>query len=52
MEASSFGNIVGHLPPELREPARARMRERFAALAGPEGIVSTSRRVVAIAERR
>jgi arsenite methyltransferase len=52
MEASSFGNMVGHLPPELREPARARMRERFAALAGPEGIVSTGRRVVAIAERR
>jgi hypothetical protein len=52
MEASSFGNMVGHLPPELREPARARMRERFAALAGPDGIVSTGRRVVAIAERR
>jgi ubiquinone/menaquinone biosynthesis C-methylase UbiE len=52
MEASSFGNMVGHLPPEMRDPARARMRERFAALSGPEGIVSTSRRVVAIAERR
>ncbi|MFI5030837.1 MAG: class I SAM-dependent methyltransferase [Reyranellales bacterium] len=52
MEASSFGNMVGHLPPELREPARARMRERFAALARPDGIVSTNRRIVAIAERR
>ncbi len=52
MEASSFGNMVGHLPPELREPARARMRERFAALAGPDGIVSTNRRLIAIAERR
>jgi ubiquinone/menaquinone biosynthesis C-methylase UbiE len=52
MEASSFGNMVGHLPAELREPARARMRERFAALAGPDGIVSTNRRVFAIAERR
>jgi ubiquinone/menaquinone biosynthesis C-methylase UbiE len=52
MEASSFGNMVGHLPPELREPARARLRERFAALAGPDGIVSSNRRVVAIAERR
>jgi ubiquinone/menaquinone biosynthesis C-methylase UbiE len=52
MEASSFGNMVGHLPAELREPARARMRERFAQLAGPDGIVSTNRRVVAIAERR
>jgi ubiquinone/menaquinone biosynthesis C-methylase UbiE len=52
MEASSFGNMVGHLPPELREPARARMRERFAALARPDGIVSINRRIVAIAERR
>jgi len=52
MEASSFGNMVGHLPAELRDAARARIRERFAALAGPDGIVSTNRRVVAIAERR
>jgi len=52
MEASSFGNMVGHLPPELREPARARMRERFAAHAGPDGLISTNRRIVAIAERR
>ena len=52
MEASSFGNMVGHLPPELRDPARARIRERFARLASPDGIINTSRRVVAIAERR
>lgn len=52
MEASSFGNTVGHLPPELREPARARMRERFAALARPDGIVSINRRIFAVAERR
>jgi arsenite methyltransferase len=52
MEASSFGNILGHLPVELREHARARVREKFAAFAGPDGIVSSSRRVVAIAERR
>jgi hypothetical protein len=52
MEASSFGNMVGHLPPELREPARARMRERFAAHAGPDGLISTTRRIVAIAARR
>ncbi|MBN9086509.1 MAG: class I SAM-dependent methyltransferase [Reyranella sp.] len=52
MEASSFGNALGHLPPELRDQARARVREKFAALVGPDGIVSTGRRVVAIAERR
>jgi ubiquinone/menaquinone biosynthesis C-methylase UbiE len=52
MEASSFGNVLGHLPAELRELARTRVRERFAALAGPDGIVSSGRRVVAIAERR
>jgi ubiquinone/menaquinone biosynthesis C-methylase UbiE len=52
MEASSFGNVLGHLPPELRDQARARVREKFACLVGPEGIVRTGRRVVAIAERR
>jgi len=53
MEASSFGNVLGHLPPELRELARTRVREKFAALAGPDGlIVSTHRHVVALAERR
>jgi arsenite methyltransferase len=52
MEASSFGNVLGHLPPELRDQARARVREKFAALVGPDGIVSTRRGVVAVAERR
>ena len=51
-EASSFGNVFGHLPADLREPARARVREKFAALSGPDGITSRGRRVVAIAERR
>lgn len=51
MEASSFGNVLGHLPPELREQARVRVRDRFAALAGADGIVSHGRRIVAVAER-
>jgi arsenite methyltransferase len=52
MEASSFGNVLGHLPAELREPARARLREKLAAIAGADGLTSHGRRVVAVAERR
>jgi hypothetical protein len=52
MEASSFGNLLGHLPVELRDEARSRLRARIAALAGPDGIVNHERRVLAVAERR
>jgi len=51
-EASSFGNVLGHLPAELREQARARVRERLAAVATAEGVVTHGRRLVAVAERR
>jgi ubiquinone/menaquinone biosynthesis C-methylase UbiE len=51
-EASTFGNLLGHLPPELRELARQRVRERLAALVTPDGIVIHNRRLVAVAERR
>ncbi|HYD06753.1 MAG TPA: methyltransferase domain-containing protein [Reyranella sp.] len=52
MEASSFGNVLGHLPVELRDRARNRVREKLAEIAGPGGIVTQVRRLVAIAERR
>ena len=52
MEASSFGNVLGHLPAELRGEARSRLREKLAAIAGPDGILSHGRRIVAVAERR
>jgi len=51
-EASSFGNFLGHLPAELREPARQRVRERLAALMTSDGIAIHGRRLVAVAERR
>lgn len=51
-EASSFGNFLGHLPPELRQRAREAIAHRLAALAGPEGIVQHGKRLVAIALRR
>lgn len=52
-EASTFGNLLGHLPPDLRELARQRVRERLAGLVTPEkGIVIHNRRLVAVAERR
>ena len=48
-EASSFGNLLGHLPPELRPQARAAMARRLAAIATAEGIVQQGRRLVAVA---
>lgn len=52
-EASSFGNVFGHLPPELKEPARQRVRQALGAVAEADGsIVVHARRLVAIGERR
>jgi len=50
-EASSFGNLLGHLPAELRPEARAAMARKLAALMTPEGIVQQGRRLVAVAVR-
>ena len=52
MEANSFGNLLGHLPAELREAARARLRQRLASIVGADGILSPRRGIVAVAERR
>lgn len=51
-EASSFGNLLGHLPPELRQQAREAIALRLATIASPEGITQQGRRLVAIATRR
>ena len=52
-EASSFGNLLAHLPVELRPSAREVMGLELAALAAPDGTISqTNRRMVAIAVRR
>ena len=52
VEATSFGNVLGHLPTELRDEARARFCARLEALAGPDGIVTNGPRLVAVAECR
>jgi len=52
-EASSFGNVFGHLPPELKDPARERVRQALGAVAEADGsIVVNTHRLVAIGERR
>lgn len=51
-EASSFGNLLGHLPPELRSAARDAMARKMAAIMTPEGIVQQGRRMVAVAVRQ
>lgn len=52
-EASSFGNVFGHLPLELKDLARARVRQALEAIAEADGsIVVHAHRLVAIGERR
>jgi arsenite methyltransferase len=48
-EASSFGNLFGHLPDGLRPAARAAIREALAAVATPDGIPMSTCRIVAVA---
>jgi arsenite methyltransferase len=52
LEASSFGNFLGHLPPELRLRARVTILRRLSAIATEEGIVQRQDRLFAIANRR
>lgn len=52
LEASSFGNFLGHLPPEMVYRARVTILRRLAALATDEGIKQQRGRLVAIAHRR
>lgn len=51
-EASSFGNYLGHLPPDLRLRARAVIRQRLQAITTADGIVQHHRRLVAVAVRK
>lgn len=52
-EASSFGNLLAHLPVEFRPAAREVIGRALAALAAPDGTISQStRRMVATAVRR
>ena len=51
-EASSFGNLLGHLPTELKPQAREAMARRLAPIVTPEGIVQHGRRLIAVATRQ
>jgi ubiquinone/menaquinone biosynthesis C-methylase UbiE len=52
LEASSFGNFLGHLPPELVYRARVTILRRLTAIATERGIAQQRGRLVAIAHRR
>ena len=52
LEASSFGNFLGHLPTELVYRARVTILRRLAGIATERGIVQQRGRLVAIAHRR
>jgi arsenite methyltransferase len=51
-EASSFGNVLGHLPEDLKPLAREVVKKKLASIATPQGIVQRGRRLIAIAERK
>lgn len=51
-EASSFGNLLGHLPDALRPAARGAIADGLQAKMTPEGIREERRRLIAIARRR
>lgn len=48
-QASSFGNFLRHLPPSLRESARAAIEAELAALRRSDGIYQEHVRIVAVA---
>jgi ubiquinone/menaquinone biosynthesis C-methylase UbiE len=51
-EASSFGNLLAHLPSELRPAARAALVAALAPLAGPDGsIAQHGQRMIALARK-
>ena len=52
-EASSFGNLLAHLPVELRPAARKAISRAAAPLIGPDGTIrQEGQRMVVIAVRR
>jgi ubiquinone/menaquinone biosynthesis C-methylase UbiE len=51
-EASSFGNFLSHLPPDLKLRARATIRQRLLAITSEDGITQRGRRIVAVAVRK
>jgi arsenite methyltransferase len=51
-DASSFGNVFAHLPPELRSQARAHVLRRLGEIIGRGGLVQRGRRLIGIGIRR
>jgi len=50
-EASSFGNVLGHLPDELKPLAREAVKKKLESIATPQGIVQQGSRLIAVAGR-
>jgi hypothetical protein len=49
VEASSFGNFLGHLPAELRTAAREEIMRELEQYRTPEGIRRDGARIIAVA---
>jgi ubiquinone/menaquinone biosynthesis C-methylase UbiE len=51
-QASSFGNLIGHLPGELRDRARREIIAELETFRTPEGIRQEGERIIAVAIKR
>ncbi|CAL1240383.1 class I SAM-dependent methyltransferase [Candidatus Methylocalor cossyra] len=51
-QASSFGNFLGHLPPELRDSAIAEIKRALEEYRTPDGIRLEGRRILAVAVKK
>jgi arsenite methyltransferase len=51
-EASSFGNVLAHIPENMKGAARQAVLAKLASIATPQGIVQQGRRLVAVAQLR
>jgi arsenite methyltransferase len=51
-QASSFGNLIGHLPDALRDRARREIIEELEAFRTPQGIRQAGARITAVAIKR
>ncbi|KAF9886274.1 hypothetical protein FE257_011887 [Aspergillus nanangensis] len=51
IEASSFGNFLGHLPNHLRSMARQEIEEEYEQLRTDEGIVAEATRLIVVANK-
>jgi arsenite methyltransferase len=51
-QASSFGNLLGHLPAALQDSAKREISKELEALRTPQGLAQAGGRIIAVASKR